>query len=199
VTNSPINSSFFCYNKHYERKIMITPQKPVYQKGFFEYMIWLKKDQVDYGNLNGRKELRGFREQSFRHITIIGEKTSEEIKKALDRLPAPERKKKITRIISLLKSFKWQYSGEGIYFVEKKKYLENFKTLEHRKAYIRLIKMPDMDIFYRKLNALLGARIPAQIPHITLFTTGEHPSREYFGISIPSKQAFKKLKPKKIK
>ena len=59
--------------------------------------------------------------------------------------------------------------------------------------------MPDMYYFYHKLNILLKTHISAQLPHITLFTKGENPSREYFGISIPSKAAFKNFILRKLK
>jgi hypothetical protein len=180
-------------------KIFIEPKKPVYQKGFFEYMIWLNEKQIDYGNLKSRKELKGFKEQTDRHITIIGDIASIKIEKALSKLSISKRKKKINEIKFLLKSFKWQFYQKDIYRIEKKKYFGNTKILEHRKSYIIVIEMPDIKIFYRKLNILLKTRIPTQIPHITLFTKGECSLRGYFGISVPSKSAFRKLNPKKIK
>ena len=180
---------------------VIKPVKPVMlpSDGFAEYTIKLNKNQVDYGDLKSRKELKGFREQTKRHITVVGDKASLKIEKALNKFSVPERKKKITQIESILKKLEWQYFPGDIYLIEKKKHFRNPKVLEHRKSYVRLVKMPDMDVFYRKLNTLLKTRIPTQIPHITLFTKGEYlPERKYFGISIPSKAAFKKLNPKKI-
>ena len=100
---------------------------------------------------------------------------------------------------NLLKSLKWQYVQKDIYFINQKTYFENPKILEHRKSYIRAIEMPDINIFYRKLNILLKTHVAIQFPHITLFTKGEHPDREYFGIPIQSKTEFKKLHPKKLK
>ena len=47
-------------------KKIITPSKPVVfsPKGFSEYMIKLNKNQVDYGDLKFRKELKDFKEQN---------------------------------------------------------------------------------------------------------------------------------------
>lgn len=61
-----------------KKKIIITPQKlvKISSKGFSEYTINLNKNQVDYSDLKFRKELKGFREQTKRHITIIGDKAS---------------------------------------------------------------------------------------------------------------------------
>lgn len=88
-----------------EKKIIIVPQKPVSisSKGFSEYMINLNKSQVDYGNLKSKKELKGFREQTKRHITIIGDKASLKIEKALNKFSISERKDKV---ITIKKSFK---------------------------------------------------------------------------------------------
>lgn len=182
-----------------KNKIVIKPSKPIVVKGILGCMIKLNKNQVNYGDLKLRKELMGFREQTNRHITIVGDKTLLLIEKALNRFSVLERKKKVAKLKFISKNLKWEYKQKGIYFIEKKKYFGNPKILEHRKSYIRLVDMPDIYIFYQKLNFLLETHIPVQFSHITLFTKGEHSSREYFGISISSKTEFKKLHPKKIK
>ncbi len=181
-----------------ENKIAIKPDKPISIKGSLGFMIPLKKNQVDYGNLEAKKELKGFREQTYRHITIVGDKTLLLIEKALNKFSVLERKKKVAKLKFISKNLKWEYKQKGIYFIEKKKYFGNPKVLEHRKSYIRLVDMPDMYIFYKRLNFLLKTHIPVGVPHITLFTKGERPGREYYGIPIRSKAEFKKLHPKKI-
>ena len=161
-------------------------------------MIKLNKNQIDYGSLKLRKELKGFKEQTNRHITIVGGKASRKIKDILNKLPVPERKNKIAKLKSFLKILKWKYIQKEIYFVNKKSYFGGSKILEHRKSYIRTIKMPDIEILFRKINTLLKTHLPTQFPHITLFTRGERPSANFCGIPIPSKTEFKKLHPKKI-
>ena len=178
---------------------IIKPSRPIIIKAPLGCMIRLNKNQIDYGNLKSRKELKGFREQTNRHITIVGGKPSIKIKEALNKFSLAERKKKLVELKTLLKNLEWQYIQKEIYFISEKSYFGNPKVLEHRKSYIRLIKMPNIDIFYRRLNALLKTHIPTQFPHITLFTKGEHPDRTYFGIPMNSKTAFKKFHPKKIK
>ncbi len=179
--------------------VIIKPNKPIIVQGYLGCGIWLKKNQINYGNLKSRKELKGFREQTNRHITIIGGKTSKEIKNILNKLSMAERKKKIAELKSILKNLNWLYVQKDIYFVNRKSYFANSKFLEHRKSYIRTIEMPDIHIFYRKLNTLLKTRFPTHFPHITLFTKGERKNTDFYGIPIPSKTEFKKLHPIKIK
>ncbi|MFA6585823.1 MAG: hypothetical protein WCS86_01540 [Candidatus Paceibacterota bacterium] len=178
------------------KNIIIKPRKPVLARDFF-CAIKLNKSQVDYGNLKSKKELKDFKEQIDRHITIMG--GVDRFKSALYKFSAKERRKKIIKLKSILKSLKWQYVQKDIYFVNRKSYYGDSRVLEHRKSYIRLIEMPDMDVFYRKLNILLKTHIPTQFPHITLFAKGERPNAPWRGILIPSKSKFRKLHPIKIK
>jgi hypothetical protein len=182
-----------------KNKTIIKPSKPIIVKGFLGCMIKLNKNQIDYGNLKSRKELKGFREQTNRHITVIGGGTSEKIEKVLNKLSILKRNKKVAELKSILKNLEWQYIQKEIYFINQKSHFGNPKILEHRESYIRIIKMPDLKIFYHKLNTLLKTHIPMKFPHITLFTKGERPNPEYFGIAIPSKNVFKKLHPKIVK
>jgi hypothetical protein len=182
-----------------KNNIIIKPSKPIIVQGYLGCGIWPNKNQVDYGNLKSRKELKGYREQTNRHITIVGGRASRKIENILNKLPLAERRRKIAKLKSVLKSLKWQYIQKDVYFINKKSYFGNSKILEHRKSYIRVIEMPDMKIFYRKLNAILKTHIPTHFPHITLFSKGERPSADFRGIPIPSKTEFKKLHPKKIK
>lgn len=181
------------------KNFKIQPSKPIIVEGLLGCMIILNKNQVNYENLKSRKELKGFREQTKRHITIVSGKTLEKIEKVLNKFSISERNKKVADLKILLRNLKWQYIQKDIYFINQKIYFGNPKVLEHRKSYIRVIEMPDINIFYRRLNILLKTYIPIQFPHITLFTKGEHPGREYFGIPIQSKIEFKKLHPKKLK
>lgn len=182
-----------------KKKTVIKPKKPILLHKPFEYTIELNKNQVDYSDLKNKKEIKNFREQTYRHITIINDTISKKIEQALNKFSPSEKKMKITEIKSILKKLQWEYSEKQIYLIEKKAYIKNLKINEHRKSYIRVIEIPDIKIFYHELNTILKTHIPTQFPHITLYTKGEHPNRGYFGISISSKSAFKKLNPKKIK
>ena len=174
-----------------KKKTTIKPKKPIQLNRLFEYTIKLNKNQVDYSDLKKIKEIKNFREQTYRHITITNDTVSKKIEEALKKFSSSKKKQKITEIKSILKKLQWEYYEKKIYLIEKKAYIENLKINEHRKSYIREIEMPDIKIFYRKLNTILKTHIPTQFPHISLYTKGEHPNRGYFGISIPSKIAFK--------
>ena len=180
------------------KKNIIKPSKPVLHKSPFEFKILLKDNQVNYFNLQSKNELEGFRKQSHRHITIIGYDSSVKIENALTKFSINERKNIIALIKKNLKNLNWEFYQKEVYLVEKKSYFFNKNVLEYRKSYISLIEMPDIKIFYNKLNTLLQTHIEMQIPHITLYTKGEHPDRGYFGIGISSNNVFKKLHPKKI-
>ena len=181
-----------------KNEVLIKPSKPIIVEAPLGCGIWWNKNQIDYGNLRSRKELKGFRKQTNRHITIIGGKLSRKIKDIFNKLSVSERKKKLAEFKSILKSLNWKYIQKDIYFINKKSYFGNSKVLEHRKSYIRTIEMPDIHIFYKKLNILLKAHIAEQFPHITLFTKGERKNTDFYGIPIPSKTEFKKLHPIKI-
>ncbi|MEK7080867.1 MAG: hypothetical protein AAB902_00525 [Patescibacteria group bacterium] len=176
------------------KKIIITPRKPVLRKDFL-CGIKLNISQVDYGNLKLVAKKKGFKEQAKRHITIIS--SAGKFKNALYKFSIKERKQKIIKLKSILKNLKWQYIQKEIYSINRKFYYGNSKILEHRKSYIRTIEMPDIYVFYEKLNTLLNSHIPTQFTHITLFTKGERPSADWCGIPIPSKSEFRKLHPKK--
>lgn len=181
---------------------LISPSKPIMTKDLYcPIYIKLNRNQVDFCNIKQRAKYEGFREQTDRHITIIGATSQKKIKKALSKFTIEKQKKLIKEIKNLLKGLKWQYKQEPkIYLIsEKKCFNKDGNIIEHRKAYIRPIKMPDMKTFYTKLNILLQSRIPVQFPHITLFTKGERPNPDYYGIGISSKTNFKRLHPKYIK
>jgi len=178
------------------KKNIITPKKPTLAKDFY-CSIKLNKNQVDYGNLKLVAEKKKFREQTKRHITILSGSSLEKVRNILNRLSVKEKKVTIIKLKTILKNLKWQYTQKEIYLINKKSCYGNSKVLEHRKSYIRTIEMPDIHIFYKKLNTLFSIYIPTQFPHITLFTKGERPSPDWYGIAIPSKGEFKKLHPKK--
>jgi hypothetical protein len=183
--------------KIWEEKF-IYPNKPVKLCGFFEYTIKLKEKEVDCKILQKIKDIKKFKKQNFLHITIIGDKASERIEKALKKLTKKEQEKRVKQIKSTIKKLKWQYSQKAIYLINKHSLIGDKKIKEHRESYIALVEMPDMKILFREINKILKTSIPAQFPHITLFTRGEHKSRIYKGISVSSKSVFKKLNPKKV-
>jgi hypothetical protein len=180
------------------KKKIIRPNKPVKLCGFFEYTIKLKEKEVDCEILKKIKELKKFKKQNFLHITVIGDKSSERIERALRKFTQKEQKNKIKQIKGFIKKLEWQYSQKNTYLISKDSLIGNKKIREHRESYIVLIEMPDIKLLFKEINKILKTNVPVQFPHITLFTRGEHKSRTYKGISISSKSVFKNLNPKRI-
>ncbi len=168
---------------------LIKPSKPILKNNYFCY-IRLKKDEVDISSVKEIAKAKGFREQTFRHITILSSGNFVAIQTSLSK---GERQKINNQIRRKIKELDWSYEEKDTYLISKK-----VNKNENRQSYICTIKMPAIDKFFRYVNKLLHLDIPTQYPHITLFTKGESKNFSYYGISIPSKKEFKTLKPKKI-
>jgi hypothetical protein len=160
--------------------------------------IWLEEYEVDYTRIKSKALAEGFREQTKRHITIIGGMVEKLIDEILIKYNEKEKENIKKEIKNLLESFEWKYKQKDIYFIEKEGYIDNRDIKEKRQSYIAIVDMPDMEIFYKKLNALLNSNLPIQMPHITLFTKGERENPIFYGIPIPSEEEFQKLNPQKI-
>jgi len=169
---------------------MITPNKPILKNNFFCY-IRLKKNQVDTSGVEEIAKEKGFRKQTFRHITIFSSKNFDIIQVVLNK---GEQQKIKNQLRQKIKELDWSYEQKDIYLISKK-----INKTEKRQSYIMAIKMPAIGEFFKYVNKLLHTNIPTQYPHITLFTKGESKNPKYYGIPIPSTKEFKTLKPIKIK
>ena len=137
----------------------------------------------------------GFKRQNERHVTILGGATKKLLKNELAKLPEDERAKKLSEIKTLLESLSWDFSPGEIYKVQKEGVFGDSNIIEQRQSYICMLDMPDMEIFYAQLNALTGAHLPVQVPHITLFTKGEGENPDYQGFPISSMEDFNTMHP----
>lgn len=154
----------------------------------------LEKD--DTGNSIKEKAIEeGFRKQGKRHITVLGGSTKKLLKNILDYLPEEERKSTLDEIKSIINGLKWNFTPKEIYRIQKQGYFGDSDILENRQSYINMVNMPDMEVFYKKLNRLLKTNLPIQVPHITLFTKGERENPEYYGIPVPSIEEFNSMNP----
>lgn len=161
------------------------------------YGLSLENDNT--GNVIESRALNeGFRRQNKRHITILGDSTKELLKDVLNKLSLEERENILEKIKNLLNSLEWKFKPKEIYRIKKQGYFSDSDILENRESYISIVEIPDMKIFYQKLNSLLKSNLPTQVPHITLFTKGERENPKYYGIPIPSMEEFNTLNPKKI-
>lgn len=177
--------------------MIIMPQKPTFHPDG-HISIKLNISDVDYSTIEKLAKQQGYRQQDSPHITIVGSKAKDFLNQKLTQLSEAERTKLIEQISQLLSNFKWQYTTTDIYHIEKIAYFQNNPTKEHRKSYVQLIDMPEIQQFYDQLNKILDTSFQAQLPHITLFTKGETGQFKYYGIPIASVENFQTLNPQKI-
>ncbi|MEK7081167.1 MAG: hypothetical protein AAB902_02155 [Patescibacteria group bacterium] len=161
------------------------------------YGLFLENDNTG-SVIESRALGEGFRRQDKRHITVLSGSTRELLKNILDKLSLEEKRVVLDKIKNIFEGLKWEFKPKEIYRIKKTGYVDNPNILENRESYINIVEMPDMEIFYLKLNSLLKSNLPTQIPHITLFTKGERENPKWYGIPIPSTEEFNSMNPEKI-
>lgn len=164
----------------------------IIDENIFYFGILLTGDNTG-SSIEQRALNEGFRKQNKRHITILYGSTK--LKDILDKMSKEEKKKTFEKIKIILENLEWEFIPIKIYKIKKQGYFSGSNILENRESYINIVDMPDMEVFYEKLNLLLKLKLPVQVPHITLFTKGEKENPDYYGISIPSMEEFKTLNP----
>lgn len=158
----------------------------------FWYTIYLKDHEANLEPVRDTAIADDFIEKNGKHITIIGSQHRNFLTHKLEMLDADEKNNLLDKIDSLINSIEWEFTP-GEYFRVSK-----VDEIGKRESIIQLIDMPCMDDFYRGLGHILNEEIPAQFPHITLYTKGPKSKNGFYGINIPSQEEFKKLNPKKI-
>lgn len=177
---------------------IIKHKKPVLLPNFRCY-IKLNKDEVDISNIKTKATKEGYREQTERHITIIGRTGSQVIRKLLNKLAPKEKSQTVKKIKKIINKLDWQFTPKEIYHVSRRDHLSKNDEDDNRESYVRIVNMPAARKFKKELRTLFNAEIPTHcFPHITLFTRGEEPNPKYCGIPIRSKEIFDRLHPKKI-
>lgn len=173
----------------------IHPNSPHFTDDYY-LGIELTKAQVDVSEIGDIAKTKGFREQTFRHITILSEKTFVPL---FEKFNDSEKKKVLEAINNLIQKTDWSFTPKGVYYVAGNFPADITRTVpEFRESYIRKVTMPDMDNFIVELNKILKSDIPLRFPHITLFTKGEGKNPAHYGIPINSKEGFNKLKTRLI-
>ncbi|MFA6386453.1 MAG: hypothetical protein WCW04_01655 [Candidatus Paceibacterota bacterium] len=140
----------------------------------------------------------GFKKQNERHITILYYPIQKVFENISNNSSVEVKEKIIKQINDLIKNFEWKFRPTEIYKIEKQGYFNGSDVLEQRESYIYLVEMPDIEVFYKKLNSLLGSNLPVQFTHITLFTKGERVGASFYGIPVSSVEEFNNFNPKKI-
>jgi len=173
----------------------INVHKPILHQKIIPSIIELESG---YGDVPVVRELairENFREQDYRHITVLG-RNIRKIEAAIYIQPDPETV--IEKIRDTAEHLDWSFTLLDVYKIAQTGDFRDDGIIEHRLSYIRLIHMPAMEEYYAFLNDMLQLDLPTQYPHITLFTKGEQPNPPYFGIPIPSEEAFNSMSPEKI-
>lgn len=172
----------------------IAPIKPIFGSDL-EAIIYLPRGYGSTAALNQRASQDGYREQTDRHITVLGD-SWDPGKSVIIEATEKDKKELIRQITEWINEFEWEFELKEIYHIDRARFVyENDGQKDMRKAYIRSVEMPDMERLYQRLNEQLGLKMPTQFPHSTLFTIGERPNPKYYGISIPSKAEFERMNP----
>jgi hypothetical protein len=104
---------------------------------------------------------------------------------------------------ALFKRHAWEYALTEEYFLHERTYsqtdldlIENRYTNvpEHsRRTIVQKVQLPDLAIFYGKLNEMLGTSISVPVPHITLFAWSDYEPFKTRGIGINSAEEFERF------
>ena len=159
--------------------------------------ILLKDSDVDVVKDIAEKE--GLSRKIDFHITLIGSKTGQAILEKLSKLPEEEKEKVILSIEALANDFDWSYELIPEYYSISKKHKSGDEGGEElRKSIIQPIALPDLALFYEKLNELIGSDFDIPFPHMTLFTTSTNEVTKLRGIGIYSEKEFEALNPERL-
>jgi len=142
---------------------------------------------------------RGFSLKNEHHVTIVGNSSGKEISNFWESLSPSSRIRAITGFRHLVCSFDWNFSLLDEYFRLIKDYSSS-DISDKRETIIRLIDLPCLEEFYRKLNRMFSFTIPLPVPvaHITLFAKGTHFKNYLQGIGVRSKEQLEKVTVEKL-
>ncbi|MEK7093605.1 MAG: hypothetical protein AAB927_03935 [Patescibacteria group bacterium] len=137
----------------------------------------------------------GLQEKPEVHISVVVTKNAMQMWKAAGA-------KGDASIEALFKTYVWEYSLTDEYFLHERKYTRQNLTAngyaedipEHtRRTIVQKVLLPDLPIFYAKVNETLGISLPVPTPHITLFAWSDYEPFKTRGIGINSAEEFKQF------
>lgn len=133
------------------------------------------------------------------HITIIGRETGEAIAKIVSSKTPEEGSELLRQIEDLSKRYAWSnHYLPDYYFIRKDYNEEGAENVETRKSIIQTVSLPDLEAFYRELNALLGTDFSIPFPHVTLFAASTNEENNVRGIGLYSEKQLQALQPVRI-
>ncbi len=187
-----------------QEKEFLLPEKVSFNEEKNTLLLEVNREQVDLSGLQSLAEKNNFDPKDSFHITVLSFKNAAEIKKTLGMLPEAERQKRFTEIKSLIDTNNWNFTLEPRRYHISKEYVspdpqnKGTKLKERRESYIQMVNLPGMEIFYNKLNEILGVNLEIPPAHITLYTGGDDREKAKIGIGIKSQDEFLKLNPESL-
>ena len=161
----------------------------------FYFVLPIKKPEVPE-RIYAEAKANGLHEKTECHISVIVEKTARILREKIAQLENPEEMKE--KIITLFNSFGWEYKLTDTYSLQEKFY--SAKNLadagiaeepEHnRKSIAQIVELPDMEKFYKELQAFLNIQLDIPPPHITVFAWSDYLLKATRGIGIYSQTDF---------
>src|SRR3989338_5495647 len=106
---------------------------------------------------------------------------------------------------SVFKNYEWEYEPTNEYFLHehtftKDELIENGEDAppHTRRSVVQKVVLPDLPVFYSKVNTSLGIDLPVPIPHITLFTWSDYEPFKTRGIGINSAEELERFTIRRI-
>jgi hypothetical protein len=135
------------------------------------------------------------------HITILGRRyQAAQIEKILKSMESEKEKSTRLMLGRIADGTLWNCQTVPEYYYLRKNYnIEaGQKNIETRQSIIQRVNISSLSLFFKRLQDLLGQKLPVPYPHLTLFTAGTVAENRFKGIGIESERDFFELKPQKI-
>lgn len=162
-------------------------------------LLNINESSTSVASLENKAKENGLEEKDEFHITVLGFKNGNAIKKALKGLSTEEQQVKLDQIKDLVDQTDWQFSPTNINLHISKEYKgidpETRKDVisETRESYIQIIHLPALEQFYGQLNEMLGTDLAIPPAHVTLFTGGSDKEKSKMGIGINTEDELEGL------
>ncbi len=144
-------------------------------------------------------EQKGFLPKTEFHIMLVGTATGRDIFKRLNDKSTGEKKDILQKIEDLSRTFAWSFTPQEEYYaISRSLPATEGGAAEKRQSIIQAVILPDLALFYEKLNQLLGTNFEVPPSHITLFATSTREDKKLRGIGTYSKEHFHSLNPMKL-
>src|SRR3989338_3473580 len=145
-------------------------------------------------------EQNGLQEKPEVHISVMVTKNAMQMWHAAGT-------EKVQSVEELFNSGEWDYTFTGEYFLHERKYTRQDLTAngyaedipEHtRRTIVQKVLLPDLPVFYARVNEVLGISLPVPVQHVTLFAWSDYAPFRTRGIGINSTEEFKQFTKKRL-